>query len=79
MFVIPVLNRRVGFTCRINTGSKIKDPHTAAIMIMGAKIPNSWFGTNSEKYSTKNPSDRITPVLIMAFPVVTRVSETAFS
>ena len=46
---------------------------------MVAKMPNSWFGTNSEKKRTKKPKDKIIPVLIIAFPVVSKVSDTDFA
>ena len=51
------------------TNGVTKDEIRAIIKIIVAKIPNSWFGTNSEKYSVKKPIQSTRVVPMIAFPV----------
>ena len=47
------------------------------IKIIVANIPNSWFGTNSEKYSVKKPIQSTRVVPMIAFPVESIELDTA--
>lgn len=47
------------------------------IKIIVANIPNSWLGTNSEKYSVKKPIQSTRVVPMIAFPVESIELDTA--